>query len=90
MVHFDAVHRCAQVPECYEEPLLRFVHHATGSLEDVAAQAVAEFQHRIIVGEEATARVGEAERPCAVLSITSVDHISGVLLCPSPTSYIYI
>ncbi|BDA50716.1 probable tyrosine-protein kinase BAZ1B at N-terminal half [Coccomyxa sp. Obi] len=65
-----------EVPECYEEPLLRFVHHATGNLEDVAAQAVAELQNRIIVGEEVTARVGEAERPCAVLSITSVDHIS--------------
>lgn len=68
------MHRSAQVPECYEEHLLRFVHHATGKLEDVAAQAVAEFQDRIIVGEEVSARLGEADRPCSVLSITSVDH----------------
>lgn len=77
----------AQVPECYEEHLLRAVHHATGKLEDVAAEVVAEFQDRIVVGEEVSARIGDAQRPCMVLSITSIDHGAPNLPIPANCSH---
>lgn len=53
----------------------------------MAAQAVAEFQDRFIVGEEVSARDGDVQRPCIVLSITSVDNTGGTSAHPLWHSY---
>lgn len=67
-----ALSRPAQVPECYEEPLLRFVHHAIGTADDLESRLLAEFQDRIMPGEELSARAGDKVRPCQLIALENV------------------
>jgi hypothetical protein len=69
-----------QVPEYYEEHLIRFIHHATGTLEDVASSALREFSDTFVPGEEVAARVDDRERPCRVLSVTAAAPQNGETL----------
>lgn len=69
--------RFLQVPECYQEHLIRFIHHSAGDLDDVAARAVREFEDQFVPGEEAVARLDDAERPCRVVSIITAGPRNG-------------
>jgi hypothetical protein len=60
---------CApQIPKCYEEPLLRHIHHSIGTEDELIAGILAAFQERLLPGEELSARAGPTERPCRLLS----------------------
>ena len=63
----------AQVPECYEEPLLRFVHHATLEAEELVSRLLTEYQDRILPGEELSAACAGQVRPCTVVSVEAVN-----------------
>ena len=62
-----------QVPECYEEPLLRFVHHATQEPDALVSRLLAEYQDRILPGEELSASCNGQVRPCTVVSVEALD-----------------
>ncbi|KAK9865721.1 hypothetical protein WJX84_004504 [Apatococcus fuscideae] len=65
----------AKFPACYEEPVVRMVHHALAKPDEMVTRLLAHFKERLVPGEEAVALRNGAPAPCIVVQSLGPDGL---------------
>lgn len=66
---------CTQFPACYEEPVVRMVHHALAKPDEMVTRLLAHFKERLVPGEEAVALRSGAPAPCIIVQSLGPDGL---------------
>ncbi|KAK9860443.1 hypothetical protein WJX84_001872 [Apatococcus fuscideae] len=65
----------AKFPACYEEPVVRMVHHALAKPDEIVTRLLAHFKERLVPGEEAIALRSGTPAACVVAQCLGPDGL---------------
>lgn len=57
-----------QFPDCYEEAVIKLVHHATLKEDELSQRVVSYFKDRFVTGEAVLGIKDGAEKTCKIIS----------------------
>ena len=72
-----------QFPACYEEPVVRMVHHALAKPDEIVTRLLAHFKERLVPGEEAIALRSGTPAACVVAQCLGPDGLDAGQSPPS-------
>lgn len=57
-----------QFPDCYEEAVIKLVHHATLKEDELSQRVVSYFKDRFVTGEAVLGIKDSVEKTCKIIS----------------------